>query len=259
SWPLFRQSKPGFVSQFGTLNGLEDLEAPRKLEAVPYVVTKNGTQIINNSFQQKSSVDVGGDFKYRVAPNVTLDGTISPDFGQVESDPTVLNLSSYESFFDERRPFFVAGRGLFRFDVNCSAVNCNGETLYYSRRIGRTPPLAGVYGDTVPLAPTTILGATKLIGRLPRGLTVGMLDAVTQREANKGDTTYNPATNFAVARVTQDFRKGGSTIGAMITGVNRRLDEWSTPYLTSSAYAGGIDFRHRMFSNMYQVSGSIDG
>ncbi|HVD60114.1 MAG TPA: DUF5916 domain-containing protein [Gemmatimonadaceae bacterium] len=259
SWPLFRQSKPGFVSQFGTLNGLEDLEAPRKLEAVPYVVTKNGTQIINNSFQQKSSVDVGGDFKYRVAPNVTLDGTINPDFGQVESDPAVLNLSAYESFFDERRPFFVAGRGLFRFDVNCSAVNCNGETLYYSRRIGRTPPLAGVYGDTVPLAPTTILGATKLIGRLPRGLTVGMLDAVTQREANKGDTTYNPATNFAVARVTQDFRKGGSTIGAMITGVNRRLDEWSTPYLTSSAYAGGIDFRHRMFNNMYQVSGSIDG
>jgi hypothetical protein len=259
SWPLIRQSRPGFVSQFGTLHGLEDLEAPRKLEATPYVVTKNSTQIINNSFQQKSYVDIGGDVKYRLAPNVTLDATINPDFGQVEADPAVLNLSAYESFFDERRPFFVAGRGLFRFDVNCSAVNCNGETLYYSRRIGRTPPLAGTYGDTVPLAPTTIIGAGKLIGRLPRGLTVGVLDAITQREANKGDTTYNPATNFAVVRATQDFRKGSSAIGAMVTGVNRRLDEWSSPYLASTAYAGGLDFRHRLLKNTYEISGSLDG
>src|SRR6266550_1970998 len=136
-WPLLRQSKPGFVSQFGSLHGMDDLENPRKLEAMPYVVTKNSTDIVRNAFKQRSSVDVGGDVKYRVAPNITLDATINPDFGQVESDPAVLNLSAYESFFDERRPFFVAGRGLFRFDVNCSEVNCNGEGLYYSRRIGR--------------------------------------------------------------------------------------------------------------------------
>ena len=84
----------------------------------------------------------------------------------------MLNLTAYESFFDERRPFFVAGQGLFRFNINCSAVNCNGENLFYSRRIGRTPTLAGTYGDTVPLQPTTILGAGKLIGRFPTGLTV---------------------------------------------------------------------------------------
>ncbi|HUQ18997.1 MAG TPA: DUF5916 domain-containing protein [Gemmatimonadaceae bacterium] len=258
SWPLIRQSKPGFVSQFGTLAGLDNLEAPRKLEAIPYVVTKSATKIINNSFQQKANVDIGGDLKYRVAPNVTLDATINPDFGQVESDPAVLNLSAYESFFDERRPFFVAGRGLFRRDVNCSAVNCSGETLYYSRRIGRTPELAGIYGDTVPLAPITILGAGKLTGRLPSGLTVGVLDALTQRETNKGDTTYDPRTNFAVVRATQDFRKGASAIGAMVTTVNRSLDQWSRPYLPSSAYAGAIDFRHRLFKNMYEVSGSLD-
>ena len=144
-----------------------------------------------------SNLTVGADFKYRVASNLTLDATINPDFGQVESDPAVLNLSAYESFFDERRPFFVAGRGLFRFDVNCSAVNCNGEGLYYSRRIGRTPELAGIYGDTVPLQPTTILGAAKLLGRFPRGLTLGVLDAATQRAASPGDTTFEPATNFA--------------------------------------------------------------
>ena len=257
-WPLLRQSKPGFVSQFGALEGLDDLEAPRKLEAVPYVVTKNASRIVNNTFAQKSNLTVGGDVKYRLAPNLTLDATINPDFGQVESDPAVLNLSAYESFFDERRPFFVAGRGLFNFSVNCSAVNCNSEGLYYSRRIGRTPELAGIYGDTVPLQPTTIIGAAKLLGRFPQGLTVGVLDAVTQREASPGDTTFAPGTNYAVARATQDFRKGNSAIGAIVTAVNRRMDQWSSPFLAADAYAAALDFRHRLFQNKYEISGSFD-
>jgi hypothetical protein len=154
---------------------------------------------------------------------------VNPDFGQVESDPSVLNLTAYESFVDERRPFFVAGRGLFNFNVNCSAVNCGGEGLYYSRRIGRTPELAGTYGDTVPLQPTTILGAGKLIGRFPTGLTVGVLDALTQSAKSPGDTTFEPMTNFTVVRATQDMRKGNSSVGAMLTAVNRRMDEWTSP------------------------------
>jgi hypothetical protein len=259
SWPVLRQSKPGFVSQFGTLSGLNNLEAPRRLEAIPYAVAKSATKIDNHKYGQKTNLTGGGDVKYRIASNLTLDATINPDFGQVEADPAVLNLSAYESFFDERRPFFVAGRGLFRFDVNCSQVNCNGEGLYYSRRIGRTPQLAGIYGDNNPLQPTTILSAAKLIGRLPAGLTVGVLDAITQKETSPRDTTYEPATNFALVRATQDFRKGNSTIGAMVTGVNRRLDDWSSPYLPSSAYAGAIDFRHRLLKNAYEISGSLDG
>ena len=258
SWPLLRQSKPGFVSQFGPLSGLDDLEAPRKLEAVPYVVTKSANKIVNNAFTQKSNVAVGGDVKYRLAPNLTLDATINPDFGQVESDPAVLNLSAYESFFDERRPFFVAGRGLFQFNVNCSQVNCGGEGLYYSRRIGRTPSLAGIHGDTVPQDPITILGAAKLIGRFARGLTVGVLDAVTQKEKNAAGTTYEPMTNFSVVRATQDFRDGKSTIGAVVTGVNRNLDEFSTPYLAANSYAAAIDFRHRFLKNNYEIGGSFD-
>ncbi|HJP60662.1 MAG TPA: DUF5916 domain-containing protein, partial [Gemmatimonadaceae bacterium] len=257
-WPLLRQSKPGFVSQFGALHGMDDLETPRKLEAMPYVVTKNASTIRNNAFTQNSNVTAGGDFKYRISSNMTLDATINPDFGQVESDPSVLNLSAYESFFDERRPFFVAGRGLFRADVNCSAVNCWGESLYYSRRIGRTPELAGVYGDTVPQQPITILGAGKLLARFPKGTTVGALEAVTQRETSPGDTTYSPGTNYAVVRATQDFRGGNSGIGTMLTAVNRRNDQWSTPYLASSAYVGSIDFRHRFFKNNYEVSGAFD-
>jgi hypothetical protein len=258
SWPLLRQSKPGFVSQFGALAGLDDLETPRRLEAMPYVVTKNATEVSDNRFIDKSRISVGGDIKYRIAPNVTLDATVNPDFGQVESDPSVLNLTAYESFFDERRPFFVAGRGLFNFSVNCSAVNCGGEGLYYSRRIGRTPELAGTYGDTVPLQPTTILGAGKLIGRFPTGLTVGMLDALTKSAKSPGDTTFEPMTNFTVIRATQDMRKGNSSVGAMLTAVNRRMDQWTSPYLSSDAYVGALDFRHKFLGNNYEVGGSLD-
>ena len=258
SWPLFRQSKAGLVSQFGTLSGLDHLEAPRQLEALPYLVTKNESVIRHNAFGDRSAMTVGGDLKYRVASNLTLDATINPDFGQVEADPAVLNLSAYESFFDEHRPFFVAGRGLFQFDVNCSDVNCDNEGLYYSRRIGRTPELAATYGDTVPLEPTTILGAGKLLGRFPGGLTLGVLDATTQRASGPADTTFEPLTNFAVARVTQDLRHGNSTIGAILTAVNRNSDQWTASYLASSAYAAGIDFRHRFLNNNYQISGSFD-
>src|SRR5262249_23257049 len=259
SWPMLSQSRPGMASQFGALEGLDDLETPRRLEAMPYLVTKNASQITNNRFSDRSNVTLGGDLKYRVASNITLDATINPDFGQVEADPAVLNLSAYESFFDERRPFFVAGRGLFRFDVNCNNVNCSSEGMYYSRRIGRTPELAGTYGDTVPQQPTTILGAAKLIGRFSHGLTVGGLNAATQREGVHGDTPSEPATNYAVARLRQELRDGNTSFSGMLTAVNRSLDQWSSPYLASSAYAGGVDFRHRFLANnTYEISGSLD-
>jgi hypothetical protein len=258
SWPLFRQSKTGFVSQFGSLEGMDDVETPRRLEAMPYVVTKHASEVVNNAFANRSHVEVGGDLKYRVASNLTLDATVNPDFGQVESDPAVLNLGAYESFFDERRPFFVAGRGLFRFDVNCSAVNCYNEGLFYSRRIGRTPELASTYGDTVALQPTSILGAGKLTGRFAHGLTLGVLDAVTERASSPGDTTYEPSTNFAVVRAKQDLRNGNSSVGGVFTAVNRNLDHWSSPYLASQAYVGALDFRHRFLNNTYEISGSFD-
>ncbi|HEX4681875.1 MAG TPA: DUF5916 domain-containing protein, partial [Gemmatimonadaceae bacterium] len=249
SWPRFSQAKPDMLSQLGTLSGLDGLDAPSRIEAMPYVVSKNASQIANNRYTDRSNVTLGGDFKYRAASNITIDGTINPDFGQVESDPAVLNLSAYESFFDERRPFFVAGRGLFRFDVNCNQVNCNSEGLYYSRRIGRTPQLAGTYGDTVPQQPTTILGAAKLLGRFPTGMTLGVLDGVTQRAANPGDTTFEPRTNYGVARLTQEFRNGGSNVGAIVTAVNRETDRWSSPFLARDAYAAAVDFRHRFLAD----------
>jgi hypothetical protein len=261
AWPRFSQAKAGLVMQFGEVTGIEGLEAPRRLEAAPYVVAKDASVITGNAFQRASRVSVGGDLKYRVASNLTLDATVNPDFGQVEADPAVLNLSAYESFFAELRPFFVAGRGVFRFDVNCNDVNCNNEGLYYSRRVGRTPQLAGANGDTTPQQPTTILGAAKLTGRLPGGLAIGLMDAVTQRDQGWfGDTlkTVEPATNFALLRLKQDLRNGASSVGGMVTAVNRSLDAYSSPYLDRSAYAGAVDFRHRFPKDMYEISGSFD-
>ena len=259
SWPALSAARPGLASQLGALVGLDGLESPRRIEATPYVVTKQAPAVVDNRFHTASSVAAGADVAYRIAANLTLDVAANPDFGQVEADPAVLNLTAYESFFDERRPFFVAGRGLFAFDVNCNQVSCDSEGLYYSRRIGRTPQLARGYGDTLALSPTTILGAAKLIGHSTSGLNIGVLDAIAQRAAASRDTTYEPATNYAVARVTQDLNRGNATLGGMLTSVHRLTDRWSAPYLSSDAYAGGFDFRDRFHDNRFEISGSLDG
>src|SRR5438874_5700651 len=224
SWPLFRQSKAGFVSQFGEVDGFDDLEAPRRLEAAPYVVTKNVSEFTSTGIGRTQDIAGGGDLKYRVASNLTLDATVNPDFGQVEADPAVLNLTAFETFFKEQRPFFVQGAGIFRFDVNCAAVNdCStGEGLLYPRRIGRAPQLD--YGDPNPPNATTIYGPAKLTGRLTGGQTVGVVDAVTGREVATLDRTMEPTTNYAAVRVQQDLRNSESGVGAMVTAVNRHLD-----------------------------------
>jgi hypothetical protein len=203
---------------------------------------------------------VGGDFKYRVTSNLKLDATINPDFGQVEADPAVQNLTAFEPFFREQRPFFVQGAGQFQWNVNCTAVNdCStGEGLVYSRRIGRAPELAGIYSDTTSPAFTTILGAGKLTGRLPGGLTIGAFDAVTAHEKGVGGITIEPATNYGVLRLRQDLRRGESSVGGIITAVNRDNDSFSSPHLHSSAYVGGLDFRHRFRGGRYELSGSVD-
>jgi Domain of unknown function (DUF5916)/Carbohydrate family 9 binding domain-like len=260
SWPLLRQSKAGFVSQLGEISGLDDLEAPRRLEAAPYLVTKNVSEVTATGIGRSQEVTIGGDVRYRVASNLTLDATINPDFGQVEADPGVLNLTAFETFFREQRPFFVQGAGTFRFDVNCSAVNdCStGEGLVYSRRIGRAPELADQYSDETSAAFTTILGAAKLTGRLPGGLAIGALDAVTAHVTGVGGVTIEPATNYGVLRLRQDLRKGESSIGGIITAVNRNNDSWSSPYLHSSASVGAVDFRHRFPGGRYELSGNVD-
>src|SRR5437667_3657540 len=190
SWPVYRISRPGFSSQLGEIQGLVGLPSPRRLEVTPYGVTKNVTVADGGGFDHPQRVAGGADIKYGVTSNLTLDATVNPDFGQVEADPAVLNLTAFETFFQERRPFFVAGTGVFRFDVNCSQVNCNSEGLFYSRRVGRAPHVD--YGDPAAPSATTIYGAAKLTGRLPGGQNVGVLDALTGPAASTHAQTIDP-------------------------------------------------------------------
>ena len=239
-WPLYRVSRRGFVSQLGDVVGLDGLAAPRRLEISPYAVAKN---LPAPGFERDQKYDGGADIKYGITSNITVDATVNPDFGQVEADPSVVNLTSFETFYQERRPFFVEGTGIFNFRVNCNIVNCSGEGLFYSRRIGHDP--------------TRILGAAKITGRLPGGLTIGAVEGITKRATQNGGTV-EPFTNYGVLRLSQDYRNGQSGIGFMGTAVNRTVDPATEGFLRDHAYVGAVDFRHRFHGGAYELSGSFD-
>lgn len=253
SWPLYRRSKRGIASQFGDLRGLRGLGSPHRLEVAPYVVTKNVGVPRSAGFGRTQKQTVGGDLKYGLTSNLTLDATVNPDFGQVEADPAQLNLTAFETFLAERRPFFLEGTGIFSFAGEASR-------LFYSRRIGRSPQLAGLVSDPtadIPAA-TPILGAAKLSGRLAKGTSLGSLFAVTGREA-VGPTLIEPRTFYGVLRTSQDFRNGESGLGAMLTFVNRQLDSTSAIRLRRQALTGGIDARHRFAEGRYSLAASVAG
>lgn len=255
AWPSFRRSKSGLVSQFGELSGIRGLASPRRLEVAPYTVVRTENTPRGAGFTQMQTGTMGADVKYGITSNLTLDATVNPDFGQVEADPSVLNLGTSETFFNERRPFFLEGQGLFRFDINCNDGRCSG--LFYSRRIGRAPQLGGEYGDETNPTSTNILGAAKLSGRLANGVSVGVMDAVTSREVAPGDATIEPETNYFVGRVQKELRGGQTSIGVMGTNVRRSLDDWSVDLLRREAIAGGLDVRHQFSNKTYEVSGYV--
>jgi hypothetical protein len=240
-WPLYRTTRRGFVSQLGDVVGLEGLASPRRLEWAPYAVVKNEPA---PGFERDQSYDAGADIKYGITSNITVDATVNPDFGQVEADPSVVNLTSFETFYQERRPFFVEGTGIFNFSVNCNIVNCSGEGLFYSRRIGHDL--------------SRIIGAAKITGRLPGGLTIGAVEGITKRVAGDSNVTLEPFTNYGVLRLQQDYRNGKSGIGFMATAVNRKVDQWTEDFLRSRAYVGAVDFRHRFHNDDYEIAGSFD-
>ena len=258
SWPEYKQSDARTMSQLGTVEKIDGIPSPHRLEVAPYVVAKNVSVDPAAGNARDSKLSGGANIKYGLTSNLTLDATVNPDFGQVESDPSVLNLSAFETFFAEQRPFFLEGTGIYSFQLNCNIVNCNNEGLFYSRRIGRAPQLGYLYGDATSPTSTTILGATKLTGRLANGMSIGVLDAVTQRADGPLKQTLEPTTNYAVVRAQQDLRGGESGIGVIFTGVNRDNDQWTSDFLNRNAYVAATDFRHRFADRRYEFTGSID-
>ena len=263
TWPLISKSASGVVSSFGELTGLRLDRAAKRLEIVPYAVAQMKTQPTESGNPLSKGTDpdasLGVDFKYAVRPGLTLTGTVNPDFGQVEADPAVVNLSAFETFFSERRPFFLEGSGIFSFDIDCNDGSCSG--LFYSRRIGRQPRGsadlgAGAYARSP--AQTTILGAAKLTGRAG-GFSVGALTAVTSQEnaliadgSLRSRQNIEPAAGYSVVRARREFANQ-SSLGFMATSTNRSTDE-ATKFLAAQAYTGGLDWDWR-FRPKYSIRG----
>lgn len=280
TWPLLSRSASGFVSQFGDLSGLSFARAPRRLELMPYALGQIATAPVAAGNPLRSGADpsaaAGLDLKYALAPGLTLTATINPDFGQVEADPAVVNLSGFETFFAERRPFFVEGSGNVSFNIDCNDGQCTG--LFYSRRIGRAPQRGiGAPDGGFASAPdnTTILGAAKVTGRIGR-FSVGVLNAVTSRETarlavppadgragifDRSETPVEPATNYFLARASREFANQ-SRVAFMVTSTNRHLSD-ELAFLPGSALTGGVDtdirFGRRFALNAMWAGSTVRG
>jgi hypothetical protein len=269
-WAPVPRDASGQVSLFGELHGLAGISPPRNIELLPYMVTHAtrapGTG--SNPFWRRTDpgFNAGGDLKYGVTSNLTLNATFNPDFGQVEADPSVVNLSAFETFLPEKRPFFVEGANIFNFGIGIGDGDMGNESLFYSRRIGRSPqggvPSGAEYRDVATA--TTIVGAAKLSGRTGGGWSVGALNAVTAPEhgryvmgdGTEGETIVEPWTNYMVGRVLRDYDAGRGSFGAIATAVNRHLDG-ELPFLRTAAYTGGAN-AYRRLGNL-ELSGWLVG
>jgi len=266
-WSPFPADRSRMVSAFGTLTGLKRLSPPNNLEIRPYTVLKANRSPVDeaNPFRGPTEMagSFGGSLSYGITPNVTLNATVNPDFGQVEADPSVVNLSAFETFFPEKRPFFQEGIDIFQ--VPLGVGDGRREQLFYSRRIGRTPRGSAPSDATYSKNPdaTTILGAAKLSGKTSNGWSVGVLNALTAEEEARfmdpgqgiSSVTTEPMTDYGVARVKKDFRDGESSVGAIVTSTIRDVDpDGPVSHLPGGAYSGGLDAMHRFAGGDWRLT-----
>jgi hypothetical protein len=268
-WQPVPRTAPGLVSLYGQLRGLDGIIPRRDIELLPYTYAKAtfDEKEEGNPFKtgQNYTGTVGLDGKVSITNDLTLNFTINPDFGQVEADPSVVNLTAFETFFPEKRPFFVEGKNIFNFKLTGVDSDNNLNMLFYSRRIGRAPQLtiypdSGIYVKSPEQ--TTILGSFKLSGKTRKGLSVGIIESVTQNEFATFDSAgvrhkegIEPLTNYLIARVSQDFNKGATTIGGIFTATNRSIKEPQLEFLPQSAYTGGLNAIHFWKNKTYYLSG----
>lgn len=258
-WNLMPRDNNNFLHYFGEIHGIRNISRSRRVELLPFTMAKLKTSKTeeNNPFTRgkETTFNAGLDGKIGIASNFTLDFTVNPDFGQVEADPAELNLTVFETRFDEKRPFFLEGNNILQF-------NAGGNLLFYSRRIGHAPGYVPDVGDTAFVRSaenTTILGALKLTGKTNRGLSVGIIESITQREMlriSTGETEYDetaePLSNYFVARIQQDLNQGNTVFGGILTSSTRFLkDEHLKESLSREAVTGGLDFEHHWKNRTY--------
>jgi len=256
-WQYIPKDASGLMHLFAELRGLEQIKPRKIFDVTPYGVARTETfqSVRDNPFLSKgnlSSLNGGIDAKIGVTNNLTMDLTINPDFGQVEADPSEVNLSAYETFFTEKRPFFIEGSNITNFGLGIGDGDIGNDNLFYSRRIGRRPlgypDLKDGWNAYVPVQ-STILGAAKLTGKTKNGLSVGFVEALTARMQAEIDTiggrmteTVEPLTNYFVGRVQKDINNGNTLFGGIFTSTNRELDSYVSDFMHRAAYTGGADF-----------------
>ncbi len=273
-FPFVPKTESFGPNRYGHVVGLGAVQAQRQVELMPYTSARAELKPADPANPFRSGEDLFGsaglDLKYGITSDLTLDATFNPDFGQVEVDPAVVNLSAFETFFSERRPFFIEGADLFRFGQMRTYNRSGAAAFFFSRRIGRPPQLGiGAGPDRrFPDVPsqTTIAGAAKLTGRTASGWSVGILEGITLgAEGRYLDSlgveqtlAVEPLTNYGVARVRRDLRGGATSVGMMATAVNRDLDDPRfEPVLRSSAYTVGFDFQHAWANRSWSLDGNV--
>lgn len=273
-WQHVPKDAPGWVHQFGRLSGFEHLNTRRQVEIAPYLVSKLTRNPANseNPFEKRTDwnpVSAGVDAKIGLSNNFILDLTLNPDFGQVEADPSEVNLTAFETYFPEKRPFFIEGKSLFTYPLMGGDGDMADNGLFYSRRIGRRPQYEPELedGDETDLPEfTRILGAAKVTGKTKSGFSVGLLESLTAREEGlfrHADSTrkiaVEPLTNYSAAVIQKEFDKGNTVVGGIFTATNRNIRDENLKFLPGEAYTGGVNFSRYWKNRNYYVSARLMG
>lgn len=267
-WQRIPKGSSGFVSKYGNLMGMVGIKPKKQLDITPYTVASAERLEAEEGNPYATGKDynytAGVDAKIGLTNNITLDLTVNPDFGQVEADPSEVNLTAYETFFAEKRPFFIEGRSILSMPLMIGDGDLANENLFYTRRIGRRPQAYPSLGaDEYARVPnfTRILGAAKMTGKTENGWSVGVLESVTAAEkaqiSHLGEErleTIEPLTNYLIGSLGKDFNEGNTIVSAMVTGVNRNLSDTNLDYLHQSAYTGGFDFTQFFKNKTYLLS-----
>ncbi len=269
-WQLIPQNSGRWVSGFGELHGLNNIPVHKQIEIAPYVTTQidKYKKQPGNPFATGSDAKLaaGLDGKLAITNDLILDFTVNPDFGQVEADPSQVRIDGFQNFFPEQRPFFVESRNIFDYQLTGSQLggDYDADLLFYSRRIGGSPHgyPATVPGEYVKFPQnTSILGAAKFSGKTKKGLSIGLLESVTEREmatidnnGQKRKELVEPLTNFVVTRLQKDLNGANTIIGGIFTGVNR---EKGLDHIHRSAYSGGLDFQHYWKNRQWYIRGNF--
>jgi hypothetical protein len=252
-WKLIPIDAPAMVYIFGELSGIRDIPPKRHFEVMPYLAAR-----YQKGGNQTDRLGYGLDGKAALSSNFTLDYTVLPDFGQVEADPSVLDLSTYEVFYDEKRPFFLEGNSILDYSIG-------NDMLFYSRRIGHSPsyepPIDATKSSLAMPAGTSILNALKVTGKNKKGFSTGIINSMTSKEyaeITTGETrikeAVEPFSDYFIGRIKQDLNHGNTVIGGMVTSTFRSIKDENLQFLPDKALVGGIDILHHWKNRMFVVN-----